>query len=294
MQLERLLESLEQQPLLLHPEEFPKRMEALDQLEILLAETLPGPQDSTPSTPASRALHLRAEAIVARLHAANLDLYRSIRHEIQTGKPHTRFPWRNPQQPAPASAPSGFTFDLWDDLAAGILQLEEPDAGHCHPGGEMVFYQPTPARHIFYLLTALSADAALSTNDVLIDLGSGLGHVPLLTAICTPARSIGIEREPAYVQSARQCAEALNLSNVTFLTQDAREADLSTGTVFYLYTPFTGTILASVLRSLQQEARHRPIRIATFGPCTSAIAEENWLTTTESLRADRIVVFHSH
>ena len=41
--------------------------------------------------------------------------------------------------------------------------------------------------------------------------------------------------------------ERLKLERVTFIQQDARAADFSGGTVFYLYTPFTGSILRSVL-----------------------------------------------
>jgi hypothetical protein len=63
--------------------------------------------------------------------------------------------------------------------------------------------------------------------------------------------------------------------------------------VFYLYTPFSGTILRAVLDSLRREAASRPIRICTFGPCTPTIAEEQWLEPTGALDTDRIAVFCS-
>ncbi|HEV1287784.1 MAG TPA: hypothetical protein VNU44_20840, partial [Bryobacteraceae bacterium] len=102
-----------------------------------------------------------------------------------------------------------------------------------------------------------------------------------------------IELEPAYIDCARQSAQGLNLNNVMFIEHDARTADLSAGTVFYLYTPFSGTILRSVLDSLRREAAKREIRICTFGPCTPTIAEEQWLETTGVLATDRIAVFYS-
>jgi trans-aconitate methyltransferase len=153
----------------------------------------------------------------------------------------------------------------------------------------MVFYQPTPARHIFDLI----ARTALTERDVLVDLGSGLGHVSLLASICTGARNIGIELEAAYVECARHSAKTLNLNNVIFVKQDAREADLSGGTVFYLYTPFTGTILRAVLDSLRREAASREIRICTFGPCTPTIVEQRWLETLGPSEVDGIAVFRS-
>src|SRR6185312_2094526 len=94
---------------------------------------------------------------------------------------------------------AGDAYDWRDELVAGVLPFGEPGEASPLPP-EMVFYQPTPARHVFDLLDRLALDA----DDVLVDLGSGLGHVPLLTAICTPARGIGIEIEPVYVAPARK------------------------------------------------------------------------------------------
>jgi hypothetical protein len=70
-------------------------------------------------------------------------------------------------------------------------------------------------------------------------------------------------------------------------------ADLSAGTVFYLYTPFTGSILSSVLSRLRREAAARPIRICTYGPCTSAVAGESWLEATAAPVPHRIALFRS-
>ena len=133
----------------------------------------------------------------------------------------------------------------------------------------------------------------MSEADVLVDLGSGLGHVPLLASILTGARSIGIELEPEYVASARECAESLGLERVAFLEQDARDADFSTGTVFYMYTPFTGAVLKTVLGRLEQESANRAFRVCTFGPCTPFVAEERWLTAVTVADAERITCFWS-
>jgi hypothetical protein len=80
---------------------------------------------------------------------------------------------------------------------------------------------------------------------------------------------------------------------VRFIRGDARAADFSDGTVFYLYTPFIGTILRDVLNSLRQEADRREIRICTFGPCTRVVAEERWLSAIGAPETDRIGIFRS-
>jgi hypothetical protein len=180
-------------------------------------------------------------------------------------------------------------YDYLDELVSGVLQLEEPNAGPVNRDSEIVFYQPTPARHIFRLIE----QAALTATDVLVDLGSGLGHVSLLVSICTDACSIGIELESSYVERARQCAQKLNLDRVRFIQQDARAADLSSGTVFYLYTPFTGSMMSRVLNLLRHEAATRRIRICSYGPCTSVIAEEPWIEATATPEPHRVAVFSS-
>lgn len=178
-------------------------------------------------------------------------------------------------------------YDYLDELIRGVLQFEEPSAEAVQLESEMVPYQLTPARHIFDFI----GRAALTEWDSLIDLGSGLGHVTLMASICTSANCIGIELEPAYVECARKSARSLNLKNIRFAQDDARAADLSDGTVFYLYTPFTSTILRDVLNLLRDEAVRREIRICTFGPCAPAVAEERWLSVIGTLETERLAVF---
>jgi hypothetical protein len=183
----------------------------------------------------------------------------------------------------------GQGYDYLDALISGVLQFPAPEDEGVELAPEMVFYQPTPARHIFAMIDRVR----LTEQDVLIDLGSGLGHVSLLASICTPAHSVGIELQTAYVDCARHAAEKLNLNSVAFIEQDVRSADLSSGTVFYLYTPFTGSILRTVLDRLKLEGAEREIRICTFGPCTTAIAREPWLRAVDASDEDRIAVFSS-
>ena len=183
----------------------------------------------------------------------------------------------------------GMGFDNRDELVSGVLQLREPSEPDLQRSAEMVPYQPTPVRHILHLITA----TALAEDDVFVDLGSGLGHVPLLVSMVTGAQSLGIEVQAAYVASARKCAQSLHLSRVRFIAQDAREADLSSGTVFYLYSPFKGSILTDVLCALRMESKRRSIKICSLGPCTRTVANETWLKASALPDTGRITVFDS-
>ena len=292
--LQSLVEELEQNESLEEPERLRERFDALDRLDAQHwdAHPLDGQASPQASEAIESAIHSRARALCAKLEAANSKLYEAIREEIRRGcRPDAllQHVFESRRGSGAHSLARGEGYNYLDDLVSGVLQFEKPDDSRVPLAQEMVPYQPTPARHIFDLI----AVTALTEHDVLIDLGSGLGHVPLLVSICTPARSIGVELEPAFIHCARQCAQSLNLNNITILQQDARATDLSKGTVFYLYTPFTGTILRDMLLSLKRGASHRKIRVCTYGPCTPIVAQEPWLTSSTTPKANRIVVFTS-
>lgn len=279
--LRRLVDQLERDVLLFKSDRLVPRIEALD----LLDACPPGEGLSTDD------LYPRVRDLRVRLESANEEAYERIREEIRRGKGgESLLRWaRGRVADEDTGRAGGLGYGFLDELVSGVLGFEEPGASIVFSDAEMVAYQPTPARHIFDLIEATK----LTTDDVLIDLGSGLGHVPILISICSPACSIGIELDPNYVERARQCSQSLNLGRPVFLNQDARDADLSAGTVFYLYTPFTGSILRSVLDRLHGEAGSRPIRVCSYGPCTPAIAGQPWLETSARPTIHRIAVFQS-
>ena len=276
---------LEADASLLDADQLRRRIEVVDELDARFGHTESGVFRSDAS------IQRRAKVIRERLDAVNFDLYTSIRAEIQRGaSPERLLQWMLSSAGAyETGAPSpGLGYDYQDELVSGILRLREPSQT-IPAGPEMVFYQPSPVRHILHLIQI----TALTEADVLFDLGSGLGHVPLLVSMLTGARTVGIEVEAAYVRSARECAQSLCLRRVAFVQQDARTADFSRGTVFYLYSPFTGTILTHVLDRLRRESVVRPIRICTLGPCTSVVAGESWLKASSSPDTEQITVFAS-
>ncbi len=270
------------------PGQLRKRLIALDDLDARF-----GGFDCADSTRCTYSrLHRRAKALRIRLEAANAELYQSVRSDIvRGGQPRALLQWLEDSASGnePGSPLPGLGFDYRDELVSGVLQLPEPSEPTLQPSPEMVPYQPTPVRHILHLIAA----AMVTEDDVVVDLGSGLGHVPLLVSMMTGAQSLGIEMQPAYVVSAQECAQNLQLSRVQFIARDARDADLSRGTVFYLYSPFKGSILADVLGALRRESMHKPIKICSLGPCTPRVSDETWLKTSESSDTGSITVFDS-
>lgn len=258
-------------------ERFCERADVLDRIDTVFPAALePAEVDAE--------LYRRAMTLRARFEAIDGELFAGLRAELRSGSGRERLL----RLAAAGGRAAGDEYGPLDDLVAGLLQLDAPEEVR-DTGPDMVFYQPTPARHVFDLIER----AAPGADDVLVDLGSGLGHVPLLVGLCTDARAIGVELQPAYVARARACAQAMNLRRVEFIAQDARDADFSRGTLFYLYTPFGGAILRTVLDALRKEAGRRAFRVCSYGPCTPVIAQESWLGVEGAVLEDRVVVFRT-
>ena len=122
------------------------------------------------STPRSPRRH-RARTTYTKFEFVNSRLYEGIRRDIQRGAGGSRLrEWMPDWNAAANLVNSGY--DYLNELISGVLQLEEPSTEVVQLKREMVPYQPTPARHISDFI----GRAALTERDLLIDLGSGLGH----------------------------------------------------------------------------------------------------------------------
>ena len=256
------------------PAAFRWRAEAADRLELLML----GVPDE--------ALVDRAVALVEAMEAIDASGFAAMRDAIRRGEGRQAFaPWLD------VGHPTGQHYDVLDHVLAGVLALDEPDVEHPAPPPGMVFYQPSPARHIVDGVTR----ARIGPDDVVLDLGAGLGHVPMLVNVLTGARTLGIEREAAYVACAGEAAARLGLRDVSMAVGDARDADLSHANVLYLFTPFTGAILREVVANIEREAHRRSLRIVTLGPCSRTFARMPWLRSDDPNPSadDRIVVFRA-
>lgn len=83
---------------------------------------------------------------------------------------------------------------------------------------------------------SILALANVSSDDVVYDLGSGDGRIPITAAEEYGARGVGIEIKPELVQRARENAKISGVSDkVEFRQQDIFEADFSEATVVTMY-----------------------------------------------------------
>ena len=98
--------------------------------------------------------------------------------------------------------------------------------------GKDVVWVPTPYRLIERMLQMADTTA----KDVVVDLGSGDGRIPIAAAKKFGARALGIEYEADLVElSIRSAAREGVADRVRFLRQDLFKTDLSEATVVTLY-----------------------------------------------------------
>jgi hypothetical protein len=257
---------------------FARRAEAIDDLEFHIIDRIDALLQA-PHPPAGLiALKQQAERVKRRLEAVDERLFRRLRADIRAGgragAALKELIHEYVGHGSGGRRPQGeIGYDTLDVFVNGLLRVQAiPDETRAREP-EMVSYQQTPAR----VILELAEQAQLTGEDLFYDLGSGLGHIPMLVHLLSGAPARGVEIEPAYCDYARECAESLALSGVAIIQADARTVDYSDGTVFFMYTPFTGGIMQAVLQKLRREPRSRPITLFTYGPCTAQVARQDWL-----------------
>lgn len=158
---------------------------------------------------------------------------------------------------------------------------------------------PEPSRLAY--LTPVARALDLTPDDVLYDLGSGLGKAGLFFGACTPVGSVvGYEIEPEYARFADARARELGLSHVSFVNADALEVDLAGGTAFYFYNPFVSTeerdALGMLADRLAELGARQPIQVAVKGPKMQTLLRDSGVFSAETVLEDPAVwiVFRSH
>jgi predicted RNA methylase len=99
--------------------------------------------------------------------------------------------------------------------------------------------------------------AAVTADDVVYDLGSGDGRIPIIAAQKYGARGVGIELDPKLVELSWRIANEAEVANrVSFIVGDLFEADVSKATVLTMYLSSSiMKLLAPRLRALKPGTR---------------------------------------
>jgi len=95
-----------------------------------------------------------------------------------------------------------------------------------------VIYVPTPQEVVEAMLTL----AGVTAKDVVYDLGSGDGRIPITAAQKFGATAVGYDINPVRIKEAQENLAKANVGNkVKFVNADLFETDLSPASVITLY-----------------------------------------------------------
>lgn len=280
MDLTKLYEEytvLQRDPVLFEETQLAAREKAIDYISFMCEVVAMHRND-----PTLAALHQTGLTLKTQLEALNAQLFTRLRTQIQRGEytpitlRQTFNQFTNYQPGADHQAHIGY--DGLDVLISGLFEIEPPPRASQTLAPDMVHYEPTPARAILDLVDHVD----FMPDTVFYDVGSGLGQIAMLVNLLTGVKTKGVEFEPLFCTYAQNSAQQLGLKNVEFINADAQVAEYQDGTVFYLFTPFKGALLQTVLARLAHEAQQRPLKICTYGPCTRQVAKQSWLRSLDT------------
>ncbi len=146
--------------------------------------------------------------------------------------------------------------DAFIDRAFGLGP--PPDDGPELPRG-CVPYLPCPVDALGGALDL----AAVGPEDVVVDIGSGAGRTAALVQLLTGATVLGVEVQRSLAEASRALMERLSLRRFAVTEGDVltERACLQRGNVFFMYCPFGGSRLPTLLGILERVAETREIRV---------------------------------
>ena len=163
-------------------------------------------------------------------------------------------------------------------------------------GKDYFRYSTVSYRDIFLALTHLD----ICSDDIFVDIGCGKGRVICCAAKLGVQKSIGIELDENLVSCAKHNALKLRglHSPIDIFHVSAEDFDYDSITLFYMFNPFNGNILQTVLSKIHESWIENPrrIRIAYVNPVyDNLIFNHNWLYRDKALIGEchAVSIWHS-
>ena len=137
-----------------------------------------------------------------------------------------------------------------------------------------IHFVPTPDE----VVDAMLRLAEVGPDDIVYDLGSGDGRIPIAAARRFGARGVGIDLDPKLVaQASRSAQDAGVADRVKFIEADIFEADIANATVvtLYLLTSINERLRPKLLKELRPGTRvvSHQFRMGDWQPDREAVVD---------------------
>jgi SAM-dependent methyltransferase len=166
--------------------------------------------------------------------------------------------------------------------AAGTPPLSSTTRGPFSPTAKHVDNLAYVPRDYWYV-RAMARRLKLAREDVFYDIGCGMGRILCVVARRRIRKCVGIELLEPLCQKAR--CNALRLRGrkapIEIICADAATADLSEGTVYYLFNPFGKDTLRDFLANLETSISRDPrkVKVVYYNPIHESVLQASgWLT----------------
>jgi hypothetical protein len=207
---------------------------------------------------------LRTQPEIRLVRPGDIDVRLSIRWRRDPASPVVRRLRPSNDDLAAISLPASVWFGYYVVRLVRLARRRLGWADRAAAGRSLGAYLSTPRALIPALLDAVD----LTGEDILIDLGCGDGRI-VVAAAQRGCRAVGFELDPWLVARARAAVTEHGVEDeVRIIEADSRLADVSTGTVVFLFLPpaLVRDILPQVHASLPPGARiaaheHLPLTV---------------------------------
>lgn len=135
----------------------------------------------------------------------------------------------------------------------------------------------------YWYIRAVTRRLKLAPEDVFYDVGCGMGRVICVVARRRVRKCVGIELLEPLCQKARRNSLRLRgrKSPIEIIWADAATADLSAGTIYYLYHPFGKDTMRDFLSNLETSILREPRKVTLVyynSVHESILKTAGWLT----------------
>lgn len=150
--------------------------------------------------------------------------------------------------------------DTFWDLRLGVNTVgHTPDVGDPQDAQWRAAYVPTRWRRVLATLEHVGVGA----DDVVVDLGCGLGRAVFAAAWMGARRAVGVEIDGTLVNQAERSRRNSRLADrrVDFVCQSAEHYDIGDMTVLFMFNPFGPQTMQAVVDRIGAELARRPRRL---------------------------------
>ena len=178
--------------------------------------------------------------------------------------------------------------EFWDRRLGVHTFGYRPETGSGDKPNWQLHYTPAPYSSIFYSLQ----HAGLGRDDVFTDLGSGMGRVVFAASWMGAKQANGVEILSDLSETAEQNRRSSRLSDrpIKFTCANARDVDLSSTTVLFIFHSFGADTLVAVLHNFEKQ-RGSNARIVYMNPVFNEVVKsQTWLKRGEIIKPPKRLI----